>query len=153
MVLTLYKYSSETNRLDKSNYLSGGVDRSGEIKGTFNIDAPQFIFTYPGDLTGYNYLSAVVDGVTQYYYARITGDVGGRLIATCTRDPLMTFKTGIAETDIIARRSALETKLLTDPGCNAYLPDSQQPVLVPTIDDYYLLHTFTPGSYILVTIG
>lgn len=156
MSVTVYKYSGETNRLDKSSLLTGAITTSAEIKGVFRADAPELHLNYDGQLAGYNYLSvSIAPGIDYYYYARITAELGQTYRASCTRDPLMSFSSQIAARPIIARRSSLETDELTQPGCNAYLADSEQPVLIPTIEDFYLLHTFDPdhGSYVLVTIG
>lgn len=155
MTLTLFKYSGETNRLDKAPFLTGGVDRSGEIKGTFNIDSPQFVFTYPGELTGYNYLAATFDGTTHYYYARITGDVGGRLIATCTRDALMTFKTGIAALPVkSARCEQRADDVGVVRGFNSFLPDPNRQVLQSTLQRRFVLGSMTwQPTRILVTVG
>lgn len=155
--VTVYKYSGETNRLDKSSLLTGAITTSAEIKGVFRADAPELHLNYAdGQLAGYNYLRVeIAPGIYYYYYARITAELGQTYRAQCTRDPLMSFASQIAARPIIARRSSLETDELTQPGCNAYLADNEQPVLIPTIEDFYLLHTFDPdhGSYVLVTIG
>lgn len=154
MTITLYKYSSEPNRLNKTAFLTApiyGVDCT--IKGTFTADAPELLLSYKGDLSGYNYALCTFNGADNYYYVRIAGEIGGKIRAICTRDPLMTARAQILNCDIIARRTSQRALDTSGAGFNAYLPDNSLPVIAPTKQDFYLLHTFAWGDYVLVTIG
>lgn len=152
--MIVYKYSSEPNRLDKTNYLIGAIETTAEIKGTFRADAPELHLNYAGQLAGYNYLRVTIaPGVFYYYYATITAELGQTYRASCVRDPLMTARAQIINCDIIARRTSQRAADENGAGFNAYLPDNSLPVIVPTKEDFYLLHKFAWGDYILVTIG
>lgn len=155
MNITLYKCSSENARLDKSAFLSGGIEITGAtIKGQYVADAPDMVFSYGGELDGYNYIRAeVASGVYHYYYAKFCADLGQTVRAMCRRDPLQTFRAQIINQKIIASRSSQRAESGDAAGWNAYLQDSQQPILVPTVEDVYAIHEFSWGSLILLTAG
>ena len=155
MNIMLYKCSSENARLDKSAFLSGGIEITGAtIKGQYVADAPDMIFSYSGELDGYNYLRAeVASGVYHYYYAKFCADLGQTVRAMCRRDPLQTFRAQIINQKIITSRSSQRAESGDAAGWNAYLQDSKQPILVPTVEDVYAIHEFSWGSLILLTAG
>lgn len=155
MDITLYKCSSETNRIDKTNFLGTGLPITGAIpKGAFKVDAAELAINYPGDLSGYNYAKINVDGTNYYYYATITGDIGHQMRVSCKRDPLMSFATGIKALPMLAARceqAAIESGQI---GYNSMIVDSQQPFLAPIDIQRKQLAAFTWDSYFtLVTVG
>lgn len=134
MTVRLYKYSGEKNRLDKTALLGTYFDTDATIKGTFNVEAPQLVLNYTGGRTisEYNYASMVVDGVTYYYYVTISGEIGNRMLCTCARDPLMSFKTDLLNCSIIARRTSMQGKVFGGLGYNSFLQDPLHPILQTT---------------------
>lgn len=153
MTITIYKCSSENNRLDKSSFLTDPLTVSATIKGDYSADAPELYLQYAGELSGYNYVSALIDGVQQYYWARFVAGIGQTVRAICRRDPFMSFSACIKSLPIIASRSAQRAADSQGAGWNAYLSDPQQPLLVPTKEDVYMLGEFSWGSMILLTVG
>lgn len=156
MVITLYKYSSEPNRLDKTAYLSApiyGIDCT--IKGTFTTDAPELLLSFRGDLSGYNYGLCTFNGQNNYYYVRIAGEIGGKIRAICTRDPLMTFKTGVLALPIKADRCeqrADDVGIVR--GFNAFLPDPNRQILQTTLQRRLVVDSMEwQPTRILVTVG
>ena len=95
MDIMIYKCNAEANRLDKTQFLTGGISASATIKGTFRADAPELYLDYHGELTGYNYIRATINGIYMYYFARFSADTGQTVRASCSRDPLMSFASQI----------------------------------------------------------
>lgn len=151
-----YKYTSEPNRLDKTNYLIGAKETTAEIKGTFRADAPELHLNYTGQLAGYNYLRVTIaPGVYYYYYATITAELGQTYRASCVRDPLMTFRSSIKSLPIKSARCeqrAEDTGAVR--GFNAYLPDPQRQILQPTLQRRFEIDSLAwQETRILVTVG
>lgn len=152
----VYKYSSEPNRLDKTNYLIGAIETTAEIKGTFRADAPELHLNYAGQLAGYNYLRVTIaPGVYYYYYATITAELGQTYRASCVRDPLMTFRSSIRSLPIKSDRAeqrADDVGIVR--GFNAYLPDPQRQILQPTLQRRIPIDSMAwQPTRILVTVG
>lgn len=123
--ITLYNCTAESERLDKTNFLGTGLEITGAaVKGVFTVDAPEFVLTYPGDLSGYNYAKIGVDGTDYYYYCSISGDIGQQLRARCRRDPLMSFRNEIRALPVYAVRAEQNATENNQCGYNTYLHDS-----------------------------
>ena len=123
--ITLYNCTAEPERLDKTNFIGTGLLITGAaVKGVFTVDAPEFVLTYPGDLSGYNYAAITVDNATYYYYCSISGDIGQQLRARCRRDPLMSFKTQIKALPVYAVRAEQQATKSNQAGYNTYLHDT-----------------------------
>lgn len=125
---------------------------TGEVRGDISLDNPSVLVN--ATVTAGNY--AQIPDFARYYYIRSKEIIAeGLTLLVLESDPLMSAAGTIITLPIVADRSAVETTEETQAGCNAYLPDRNQPVLTPTLQDFYLLHTFDPdsGAMILVTIG
>lgn len=125
---------------------------TGEVRGDISLDNPSVLVN--ATVTVGNY--AQIPDFARYYYIRSKEIIAeGLTLLVLESDPLMSAAGTIITLPIVADRSAVETTEETQAGCNAYLPDRNQPVLTPTLQDFYLLHTFDPdsGAMILVTIG
>ena len=153
MTITIYKCSSENNRLDKSGFLMDPLTVTATIKGDYSADAPELYLQYSGELSGYNYISALINGAQQYYFARFVAGIGQTVRAICRRDPFMSFAAGIKSLPIIASRSAQRAADDQSAGWNAYMHDPQQPLIVPTKEDVYMIGEMSWGSLILLTVG
>lgn len=153
MTITIYKCSSENNRLDKSGFLSDPLTVNATIKGDYSADAPELYLQYTGELSGYNYISALINGAQQYYWARFVAGIGQTVRAICRRDPFMSFAARIRTLPIIASRSAQRAADDQSAGWNAYMHDPQQPLIVPTKEDVYMIGEMSWGSLILLTVG
>lgn len=153
MTITIYKCSSENNRLDKSGFLSDPLTVNATIKGDYSADAPELYLQYTGELSGYNYISALINGAQQYYWARFVAGIGQTVRAICRRDPFMSFAARIRTLPIIASRSAQRASDDQSAGWNAYMHDPQQPLIVPTKEDVYMIGEMSWGSLILLTVG
>lgn len=156
MTVTIYKYAGEYNRLDKTPLLSGAREITGvNIKGMFRADAPELYLEYAAELDGYNYIRIDIDAnTTYYYYATFAADLGQTVRATCTRDPLMSFKPGILQTNIIADRTTKQAIEAGQVGYNAMLPDDQQKVLVnQQIQRKSVMSFAWASTFTVVTVG
>lgn len=134
MTVKLYKYSGERNRLDKIPFLAGEIQTTATAKGTFNVENPALYLEYTSgrSLSEYNYAAITVDGVTYYYYCSISGEIGNRMLCSCTRDPLQSFKTDILNCNIIARRTSKQGDLYGGKGYNSFLIDPLHPITATT---------------------
>ena len=120
----LYKISDAPNTLKKTlgtplraNISCSPFEPLSDLKGKIILD-------YTAQADEANYCS-IVDG-TRTRYAFITDRVkrvGGQLTLVLEEDPLMTFKAGILEADILATRASVLAKDSGNVGYNAYLPD------------------------------
>ena len=154
MTVTLYKYTGEENRVDKTGFLSSGLLLSDVIiKGAFNVVSPSLVISYPGDLSGYNYAACTFDGSTFYYYVKITGEIGGRITADLKRDPLYSFKAQIMECNGVANRTRFSGE--TD-NINLFVPDNDLQMFQYTEECAHIVGSFssgwTAGAYVC-TVG
>lgn len=135
---------------DLSTVISPQAGWGGAIRGEISIEEP--VVELEAQIDVGNYVK--IREWNRYYWirkkTRIRRDLTELELVT---DPLMTAATDIVKLPIIATRASQRAKTLQEAGWNAYLADRDLPIEVPTIQDYYLLHTFTWGDYILVTIG
>lgn len=125
MQIVLYKCNAEKNRLDKTGFLHNALEHSATVKGVFTVDAPEFVLTYSGDLSGYNYAKINVDGVYYYYYCTISGDIGQQLRVRCKRDPLFSFYAQIIAHNIYVQRCEQKATEDNECGYNTYIHDSR----------------------------
>lgn len=156
MTVTIYKYHGEVNRLDKTNFLLNGIQINNvSIKGMFRADAPELYLDYSGELDGYNYIKIDIDSnTTFYYFATFTADLGQTVRATCTRDPLMSFKTAIRSMPIVADRTTKQAIEAGQIGFNSMLQDPLQKVLVyEQIQRKSIMEFAWASTYTVVTVG
>ena len=155
MTVHVYDTNSAPDDLykDLSTVISpAGTGYAGEVRGEISLESPDVLVA--DTVTAGNY--AYIPDFARYYYIRQKQVIReGLTLLQLESDPLMSAAGTIITLPIVADRSAVETTEDTQAGCNAYLPDRNQPVLTPTLQDFYLLHTFDPdsGAMILVTIG
>lgn len=120
----LYKISDPPFQLKKNldtvlraNISCSPFEPLSDLKGKIILD-------YTAEADEANYCSIVEGTRTRYAFItdRVKG-VGGRLTLILEEDPLMTFKAGILEADILATRASVLAKDSGNVGYNAYLPD------------------------------
>lgn len=120
----LYKISDPPFQLDKTlgtalraNISCSPFEPLSDLKGKIILD-------YTAEADEANYCSITEGTRTRYAFItdRVKG-VGGRLTLILDEDPLMTFKAGILEADILATRASVLAKDSGNVGYNAYLPD------------------------------
>lgn len=119
----VYKISDPPFQLDKTvgtaihEATCSPFEPMGDLRGDVILD-------YNSAIEEANYCEITGDGRTRYAFItdQIKG-VGGRLTLKLQEDPLMTFKAGIVEADILATRSSVLAKDSGNVGYNSYLPD------------------------------
>lgn len=123
---------------------------SGAVRGEISIEHP--VITVEASVQSGNY--CYIPDFGRYYWITDKNLVRRDLTElSLESDPLMSFATDIAALPIVVSRTSRDAVLDTDPGCNAYLADRQQPMLVPTIQDVHVLHEFASDSYLLLVVG
>lgn len=105
--VTFYINSSDNKVLNKNITpiaLSEGVIVA-DLTPTQSVSvlSPTLILDYREQLLSANYCK--IDEFNRYYYCKISVDTGGRLIAECEVDPLMSFSTSISGCEINVIRS------------------------------------------------
>lgn len=116
--ITLYQYSGEPQRADKTSMLTSAVQISPLIyRDSIDFHAP--VFDVQQDLSAaINYAKIEQDGRTWYYFCRIENIKRGLSRVYCDIDVLMSFD--VMQVPIIpARTSAVN---------NPYIVDPRQPV-------------------------
>lgn len=100
--IVLYKNSSEPNRIDKSNFLSGAKSISGVLKNESAVVNPTVVINFdnPSD---YNY--CFINKFNRYYYIRDVISIRNNIWEVyLASDPLMSFANEILGCDCIIRR-------------------------------------------------
>ena len=124
ITVKLYRYNGETERVDKSQMLTGEKTYSGnhvDFRDSVDLHAPQFIINETVSAV-YNYCVITVDGVTRYYFARVVNVRTGLSAIICDIDVLMSFDVSVVP--VIPYRSQSDY--------NRYIIDTTQPVDVRT---------------------
>lgn len=152
MDIMIYKCNAEVNRLDKNQFLTGGISATATIKGTFRADAPELYLDYHGELTGYNYIRATINGVYMYYFARFSADTGQTVRASCSRDPLMSFAAQILDTPIYVTRCEQQATESNLRGWDTYIRDpliqkSAREFTIVKIDTNFPKFEYPDASY------
>ena len=164
MDITLYKCRAENNCLDKRGFLDSALlINNAQVKGTFDVVAPQLLLQYRGDLSGYNYAKIIVDGTTYYYYATVSGEIGSAMRVSCRRDPATSFLSQLLQTPIEVTRCTKQAIEGSESGYNSMIHDTE---IVTSCQRTYREFPFTldgtsnrmsltyPGTeYILAVIG
>lgn len=121
---TLHKDITSNGKLIRENISCSPFEPMGDLRGQIIID-----YSFNADSANYCSITESSGGETPVIrtrYAFITDrikGVGGRLTLVLDEDPLMTFKAGILEADILATRASVLAKDSGNVGYNAYLPD------------------------------
>ena len=128
--IKFYKIDAPPNKLDKgvvpgttptvgaaAGYPCTPFEPVGTLEGSVLIDYVAGVET-----ANYAYISG--DGRPRYCYVRdFSKDIGSRLRVYVEEDALMTFKTKIEESDILATRCSVVGKDEGNVGYNSYLDD------------------------------
>lgn len=114
MIINLYKYSGEHNRLDKTNLLSDVISLQGTARESIDRMTTSVLIEYSGTLSTYNY--AFIDEFNRYYFIESdTIERNGIHRLQLTTDVLMSHKTGILNSyGIVARNENLYNARLID---------------------------------------
>lgn len=121
--ITLYNYTGESNRVDKT--LSGGLEYKLPVyRDTLDLHDPDFLIEQTIEAS-YNYCEIEEAGVTRYYFCRIENVREGLSRVSCTLDPLMTFD--VKSVPVIPARSSSHR--------NSFLIDTSRPIEV-TVQHY-----------------
>ena len=121
--IAFYTISDPPNKLDKSiptatkTATCTPFEPVSDLTGSVLID-------YVAGVEGCNYAQITGDGRPRYcFITDIQKDVGGHMRVYLREDPLMTFKTEIQDSAILATRSSVVAKDNGNVGYNAYLQD------------------------------
>lgn len=119
--ITLYHYSGENERVNKTGALSDAASYSGDFRESVDLHNPVFMVndTIPAS---YNYCVITVGSETRYYFTRVENVRTGLSLVHCDLDVLMTFD--VSNVPVIPYRSAS--------AYNRYIIDASQPVDVRT---------------------
>lgn len=134
MTVTLYNITDDPRKLTKT--LPNPSESPTEAKTYNTVDAldivsvvnPTLILSYDGDYIDCNY--CYVHEFGRYYFCKTSVDTGGRLVLTCTVDPLMSFADDIKECKACITRNeytgigyVVDNKLPVDPNRFTYYGD------------------------------
>lgn len=137
-----------------SGYSCTPFEYVSDLHGRINLD-------YVQDIEGANYCQITDDGRLtddgRYCYVTdIIKGTGQHMTVELEVDPLKTYSSDIGNCPIYVNRTSFAKPSGQDAiktGYNAYLPDTQQPVLVPTQTDYIEMGEFKWGTDILITLA
>lgn len=119
--ITLYHYSGENERVDKSGALSDAANYTGDFRESVDLHNPDFLIN-DSVPASYNYCAITVGTETRYYFARVENVRTGLSLLHCDLDVLMSFD--VSNVPVIPYRSAS--------AYNRYIIDASQPVDVRT---------------------
>lgn len=119
--ITLYHYSGENERVNKTSALSDAASYSGDFRESIDLHNPVFMVN-DSIPASYNYCVITVGTETRYYFARVENVRTGLSLVHCDLDVLMSFD--VSNVPVIPYRSAS--------AYNRYIIDSSQPVDVRT---------------------
>lgn len=102
MTVFLYKNNSQPNVIDKD------IDKIDELNcdllGVCSELSPVLEIGYNPDFIDCNY--CYIDVFKRYYYVVVTVDDAKRMILNCSVDPLMSWKTGILNSEAVVIRNS-----------------------------------------------
>lgn len=120
MTLTLYKCTSENQRVDKSSYLGSGSTYTFSFKDESSAFEPTVLISTSENITNKNY--AYIDTLGRYYYVTdITLVRAGLYRVKLHVDVLMTYRSEIkACSAVLARQESVNNIYLDDPEFKVY---------------------------------
>ena len=120
MTLTLYKCTSENQRVDKSAYLGSGTTYTFSFKDESSAYEPSVLISTATNITDKNY--AYIDTLGRYYYVTdITLVRAGLYRVKLHVDVLMTYRSEIkACSAVLARQESINNMYLDDPEFKVY---------------------------------
>lgn len=142
MELTLYRTTSERNRMDK--ILTDAASFEGQLRNGASILAPVITLAKGEGIMGLNY--AYIPKFSRYYYITdITSLANGLWQVSLSVDVLMSWKTYIKEITAVAERS--------ENVFNLYLPDNEWKSDVRSLVQYREIGGFKAFTPIIVVAG
>lgn len=150
MDITLYKCSSENNRLDKTEFLKDSFTISGELRSSLNILSPSFNIQSENNLIGYNY--CYIPYLNRYYYISSMELIRNNIYAIrCSVDVLMSYKDAILGLEASVARNEYEfdetlvdTELIVNKNIHDYailLDNNEYFNTKNPLGDNFILHT------------
>lgn len=150
MTVTVYNTPTAPEHMTKDITQQIGSYTVGGVRDAVGVESP--VITVNATITAGNY--AYVPDFGRYYYIRSKNVIRKDLTELqLDVDVLMSYAAQIRTLPIIASRSAQRATDTQSAGWNAYLSDPQQPVIVPTKEDVYMIGEMSWGSLILLTVG
>lgn len=128
MTVTLYNITDDPRKLNKTLPETSKTYNTVNALDIVSIVNPTLILSYDGDYIDCNY--CYVKEFDRYYFCKTSVDTGGRIVLTCTVDPLMSFATEIKECQACITRNehtgigyVVDNKLPVDPNRFTYYGD------------------------------
>lgn len=145
MTLTLYKCTSENQRVDKSSYLGSASSYTFSFKDESSAFEPSVLISTASNITDKNY--AYIDTLGRYYYITDITLVRADLYRVKLHvDVLMTYRTQIKSCSaVLARQESDNNMYLDDPEFKVY--NNKQ------VDCYTFSSPFTKTLSFLLTVA
>lgn len=128
MTVTLYNITDDPRKLTKTLPQTSKTYNTVDALDIVSVVNPTLIISYDGDYIDCNY--CYVKEFGRYYFCKTSVDTGGRLVLTCTVDPLMSFADDIKECQACITRNehtgigyVVDNKLPVDPNRFTYYGD------------------------------
>lgn len=128
MTVTLYNITDDPRKLTKTLPETSKTYNTVDALDIVSVVNPTLILSYDGDYIDCNY--CYVLEFDRYYFCKVSVDTGGRIVLTCTVDPLMSFATEIKECKACITRNentgigyVVDNKLPVDPNRFTYYGD------------------------------
>lgn len=114
MIINLYKYTGERNRLNKTNLLTDTISLQGTARESINKMNVDVLIEYNSALNGYNY--AYISEFNRYYFIEeVTIERNKMIRLSLYNDVLMSHISGIGNIKgIVARNESLYNSRLID---------------------------------------
>lgn len=153
MTVTLYNITDDPRKLTKTLPAGLGPYNTVNALDIVSIVNPTLILEYSSGYIDCNY--CYVQEFGRYYFCKVSVDTGGRIVLTCTVDPLMSFATEIKECQACITRNentgigyVVDNKLPVDPNRFTYYGE---PLPRDGFND--IADTLHPGKNYLVIIN
>lgn len=128
MTVTLYNITDDPRKLNKTLPQTSKTYNTVDALDIVSVVNPTLILSYDGDYIDCNY--CYVKEFDRYYFCKTSVDTGGRIVLTCTVDPLMSFADDIKECQACITRNentgigyVVDNKLPIDPNRFTYYGD------------------------------
>lgn len=114
MIINLYKYTGEHNRLNKTSLLTDTISLQGTARESINKMNVDVLIEYNAALNGYNY--AFISEFNRYYFIEeVTIERNKMIRLSLYNDVLMSHRSGIGTIKgIVARNESLYNSRLID---------------------------------------
>lgn len=151
MTITAYTVTCDNRIVNKTTYLTGGTELSGETRdNAIDVQSPDILVTSAAPINC-NYAYIPLFG--RYYYVTVTVIRAGLYLLRCNCDVLMSFRAQFAQSRCTVRR----TQTATERGnINEFVPDGDLPMFAYTEDCVHIFGSFADqwagGAYVC-TVG